>query len=201
VALVSSAYFSKKLEICNKAPWRYVLSPAPEALATIRELSEPEDELILKIWTLARLNYDESTLLEGIELLRRVGWTTNSTEQGHSASSIVLRFHRACGTTMQIRGVLHQCRALATSTSEEKCLVRAEAKLRRLQAKNPNKIGVKAALVGKLLDVSARGVFAATHNHPRRCQERLCLADPFEGPAGRVRQEGSCLAGGEAGLA
>ena len=149
------------------------MSSAAEALAAIKELPEPPaDGLILKIWRLAQLGYDEASLLQAIELLRRVGWSTNSTEQGHSAASAIVRFHRgASGTTMQIRSVLHQCRALFAPTSEEKRLERANAKLRRLQTKNPNKIGAKAALVGELLDIAARGTLAVTHDSHSRAKK------------------------------
>eukprot|EP00969_Alexandrium_andersonii_P352609 15438049-Alexandrium_andersonii.AAC.1 len=170
VALVSFAYFGKKLEILSEPPWSFFLLPARAALLAIRQMHQPEDPVLFKIWTLARLNYDESVLLEGLELVKRLGWSTNSTEQGHSASSATLRFHRASGVTMQVRSVLHQCRSLFAATPEEKQLERAEAKLRRLQAKNPNKIGQKSAFVGELLDISAGGSFAATHALAQRGQ-------------------------------
>ena len=95
------------------------MSPAVEALGSIKALYQPDDELLWEWWSLAELHYDEPTLLEGMGLVRQLSWATNSTERGRSGSSVVFRHHRASGVTMQNRSVLTPCRPLFATSYEE----------------------------------------------------------------------------------
>lgn len=59
------------------------------------ELSEPpEEEISHKLWVLAKMGMDRTTLVDSIKLLGSLSWSTVSTEQGHSAGSKVLKQHQ-----------------------------------------------------------------------------------------------------------
>ena len=166
VAFTSAAYLTQKMQLARSLPWSCLTGSASESLDLFAALPPPEEELSLKIWTLIRLGMDRTTLEEGISLVQRLSWSTNTTEQGHSAASRVLRHHRVCAVTMQVRSVVCQARALFSVPVEETQLENSRAKLRRLQSKHPQTIGAKSAFLGELLSICSGGIHAARHNNP-----------------------------------
>ena len=122
----------------------------------------------MQIWTLVRLGFDRASIEEGISLLQRLSWSTNLTEQGHSASSRVLRHHKVSALTMQVRRIVCQARPLFQVSVEEKQLGKLHDKLRNLDRKNSEKIGAKHAFLADLIHTAGGGALAARHADGKR---------------------------------
>lgn len=106
---------------------------------------------------------ERQELVKAISLLQCVGWSTNATEQGHSAASRVIRHHDCCTATLQVRSVLWQARALYQRDEAIVELEKSKSKLHKLQEKVPNRIGAKQAFVSELLCIAATDSFRSRH--------------------------------------
>lgn len=80
-------------------------------MGDIRAMEEsPDDELLNKVWMLQKIGFEEQTLIQGLDLVRNCSWSQVSTEQGHQASSAIIKRHRAGMYMMQVRSMLGQMR-------------------------------------------------------------------------------------------
>lgn len=168
VALKSAAYMRHKLQVAHALPWSALCLPLEEAYEEFAHMPRPDDELSFNIWSLIRVGTDRQTVLEGISLLQRLSWSTNPTEQGHSHAARIVRHHRVSATTMQVRSCVGQARPLFAIPADERTLGALFARLRRLEAMQPQKITAKAAFVGDLLDLAAGGIIAEKHDTSTR---------------------------------
>ena len=84
---------------------------------------QPADLVPWKLHQLGRVEFSLQELLQGFHLLRNLVWSQVSTEQGHSAASVVMKEHRTLGHQMpQTRSMLGQMRCLCAEPAEVRTL-------------------------------------------------------------------------------
>jgi hypothetical protein len=73
-----------------------------------------------KIWDLMQAKFDVELILEGLEMLSRVSWSSKRVEEGHVVGSRLNQLHKKFGeTAMVTRAQLGQLRALTTRSAED----------------------------------------------------------------------------------
>ena len=154
--MTAVGYLKQRFDLALQPPWSIFLQTPEEALREIALIpDEPSDALLQKIWLLHRLGCEEQTLLQGIKLLRNLSWSQVSTEQGHQASSCIMKRHRAGMHMMQVRSMLGQSRCLFSKSSEVLMLDKCRLQLARLQRRRPQYITGRQAYLGEIIDFSA----------------------------------------------
>ena len=87
-----------------------------------------------KISQLGRLEHSVQEPMQGLHLLRNFSWSQVSTEQGHSAASVVLKKHHTLGHQMpQTRSMLGQLRCLSAEPDGVRKLRTCRKVLHRLE--------------------------------------------------------------------
>ena len=88
-----------------------------------------------EIYTLLRLGFPEDVILQGVEMLAKLSWSSKPVEEGHASASCIMKMHRLYGEeTMDVRSMLGQPRALLNTgalQSKESQLENELARLRR----------------------------------------------------------------------
>ena len=151
-ALTSSGYILGKLRPAQRPPFDLLTGdPAANLERLSKAALPPDNDVSWKIWKLLGLGYNRQHILEGLRLLGRASWTTTVTEQGHSASSKLGKFHKMYGARMmQDRACLANAAALFSTTPEERKLERAKSKLDRLSRCNYNYLTGRQMLLREL---------------------------------------------------
>ena len=69
------------------------LTSMETTLMKFGQTQEPitEGSLAWKVWKLLKLNYNIRSLTQAMQLLKKVAWSANITEQGHAAASMVMK--------------------------------------------------------------------------------------------------------------
>ena len=136
---------------------------------------EPAEEVASCIWRLGKAGYSKDELVDGIKMLGKLPWSQVSTEQGHSAASVVMKRHRMLGQEMmQCRSLLSQMRCLFAELPEVRKLNHLRSSLVRLQARRGS-IGGRQTYVQELLEV-ARGL---RHTGQDSCHELHIAQEVF----------------------
>ena len=111
-AWVQHAYFSERLRIVHRSPWSVCRSNPQEALDVLVRGSRPDDETLGKIYDMAQFGMHSRTLLDTLELMRNVPWTSTIVEQGHVYASRMKRYHQDySSSTLATRIVLSSVRS------------------------------------------------------------------------------------------
>ena len=155
-ALAAAAFLKDKFSLAKRLPWTLCDQPS-DRLGELLAGDEPEEEVSNHIWRLGRSGYSKAELCDGIAMLGQLSWSQVSTEQGHSAASVVMKQHRMLGQEMmQCRSMILQMRCLFAELPEVKKLNHLRTSLLRLQARRST-IGGRQTYVQELLEV-ARGL-------------------------------------------
>ena len=101
-------------------PWSLGRVNISENIRNLRQDSEPSYPVSSKIWTLARLGYNETQLEEGISLLISVPWNTLAMEQDQDfAVKINKRHDEYKSSTLTARTVVASMQPLVSKSAEE----------------------------------------------------------------------------------
>ena len=86
-----------------------------------------------------KMEFNETEILQGLDLLARAGWSTTATEQGHSSSGCLMKLHKMYGArTMQDRACVMAASPLFSKTNFERKLFALERRLASLDRRRPN---------------------------------------------------------------
>ena len=138
-------------------PWRLVqgnISANIDALMDDDEVSEPT---AVKIRTLARFGFNRNALVQGVQRLGDVSWTTHVHEQGHASGAAMHKIHQMHGTAMLAgRAFIHMVRPLFQLESEDKAALRFRGLEAALSKKVPARLSGKSVFLSDLLETAKR---------------------------------------------
>ena len=140
---VASAFISRKfLAPAREYPWCLACGDVSANLTALAAAADVKEDTTAKIQQLARLGVNRAMLIQGVERLGNVGWTTTVVEQGHGSAATIHRVHRQYGANMlSARSMIHMTRALLPGAEEGGVHSRsAEKRLLALSKKQPGKV-------------------------------------------------------------
>ena len=140
---VASAFISRKfLAPAKEYPWRLARGDVSANITALADAADVKDETTAKIQQLARLGFNRAMLIQGVERLANVGWTTTVVEQGHGSAATIHRVHRQYGANMlSARSMVHMTRSLLPVAEEGSLKSRsAEKRLHALSKRSPGKV-------------------------------------------------------------
>ena len=93
-------------------PWRLAVGDVAANVQSLADMDTPPEESVArKIWALANQNFPRVQLVEGVELLKHVGWSSTTVEQQHASAALVKRVHSGYEFQMICsRALLHTAR-------------------------------------------------------------------------------------------
>lgn len=140
-ALTAAGYVQGKLRPARQGVWRLLSGDRQANLAELAIGDPPEqDELLYKIYEIMRLGFGVDKVLEGLQALSKVSWTTLVVEQGHASASGLMKVHKEYGmATLKARSMLLQFRPLLAQSAEERKLKAAQSMFSALGRKQFNR--------------------------------------------------------------
>lgn len=155
---IQASYLLWRLGCVRDLPWSLCSGDRRANLQALAARPRPEDEgCNAKIWELLQIGCDEQVLLDGLELLSKVSFSSKRVEEGHVQGSKLMQLHRRLGEAgMLVRAQIGQVRPLIARSPTEMRLAKVEEQIDKLSRKNPEKLGAKQAYMGKMIAM-ARG--------------------------------------------
>lgn len=181
-ALTTAASLMSHFQVAAELPWSLVGSGNIErALDELAVGPQPTEAVSWAAWQLCALGYPRAELVAALELLRSLSWSQVSTEQGHSAGSVVMKRHRLLGQAMlQSRSMLRQVACMFGESPEQVKLARLRTALAKLHRCQPQKLGARQAYISEVLLLSkelhghADRDGALSRRLVARCGQRWC---------------------------
>lgn len=128
---------------------------------------QPTQAVAWAAWQLGQLGYSRAELTSALELMRNLPWSQVSTEQGHSAASVVMKKHRLYGQALlQSRSMLGQLAILFNECPEQKKLEQLRRAYENLEKSQPQKCVGIHVYVSEMVTVATELLVAG------RCLER-----------------------------
>eukprot|EP00974_Lingulodinium_polyedra_P015590 1510059-Lingulodinium_polyedra.AAC.1 len=125
-----------------------------EELSQVPEL--PLEATTGKLWKLLRLGFSRDALVECLELVASVSWSTTVTEQGHASASKINRCHDGMGTEALVtRSMVLSMKGLLTQSKEGLKLERLVNKLKSKSGFKPSYITGRQAYLKDLVDATS----------------------------------------------
>ncbi|CAK0826209.1 unnamed protein product [Prorocentrum cordatum] len=156
---VQASYLIWRLSDARALPWSLCTGGIKANLAELAAGPRPDHDegCSAKIWDLMRLGAPSEMLEEGVQLLSKLGHSSKRVEEGHVQGSRLLQFHkRHEEMTLISRAHVGQCRTLFATPPLQKSLGAANAKLVRLEKRNPEKIGGKQVYFSNMVSALQR---------------------------------------------
>ena len=124
----------------RKYPWKLVAGDVSANLDELERGPAVADPTTSKIKTLLGLGFNRHSLVEGVERLGDVSWSTNVHEQGHASASLLRGEHPMYSSkTLTARAMLHMSRAFFTKLAKDRAAARLERSASQLSKKEPLK--------------------------------------------------------------
>ena len=151
-AMTSYGFLCKEaLAQVDQEPFSLCIGDIPANVAALRAREEAiTDERVLRIRRLLDAGFPDAMLVEGLEAVRELPFSTASVEQAHASAAVLMRRHdRYTENTMQVRSLLLGTRCLIRRPVHERKLALLDKKVNRLQAKRPRKAGPYQLFTGE----------------------------------------------------
>jgi len=146
------------LSVARDLPWSLARGDINENLHRLLQGTPPIDPTAQKIRKLHELGYSRPLLIEGIERLADVHWSTTIVEQGHGSASVIHKAHRTYGVDKLCqRSMVHMMRALFPRHTEEVASQRLENRLEAIAKKQPQKITGGHVVMAECMDIASSG--------------------------------------------
>ena len=112
LAFVSTRVWSR----CKEWPWKLAIGDIPKNIDDLAAMETPPEESVArKVWYLANHKFPREQLLEGVQLLQHLGWTSTTVEQIHASATLVVRVHPTYGIlALCARALMHTSRLFFT---------------------------------------------------------------------------------------
>lgn len=203
-ATTAVGYIKHKLQEARRGVWALLHGDRLANVQVLAAQSKPEDEVLAKIWELMRLGFPASLVLEGLEALSKVSWSTIPVEQGHSCASGLQRLHKAYGVaTLKARSMLLQFKPLLTECGEERQARILQRMLTNIDKKRVSHLTGRQLFLRDLNYIAARrvpGGRVGTHGiavHKRLMQKHgqrwaalgVAAREKYERRAAQAREE------------
>lgn len=151
-----ASYLLWRLSDARDLPWRLCMGDRKANLRALAAGPRPADlGCSAKIWDLARLDCPEEILLEGLDLLANLSFSSKRVEEGHVQASRLSQMHRRLGVAaMVVRAQIGQARPLIARSDGDKQLARIEQRIATLRKKSPHKVGAKQMYMGRMIGMA-----------------------------------------------
>ena len=148
---------SRYIRAAQQLPWSLACGDPAANLDKLKDMPQPKEPTASKIWTLLQLGFNRQQLLVGFQLLLDAPWGTVAVEQQHASAATLRRFHGEYGLeTLLPRSLVHGMRKLLPKPClAEKVIAALKAKIHRLKAKRPSRIGAKQLYMKDLMALAA----------------------------------------------
>ena len=140
---MASAFIQERvLSVAEGAPWHLCIG---DVRANIRQLAQspqvPGDLVTRKARELALLGFPERQLVDAIERMRAISWTTIVVEQSHGSAAVIRRLHKQYGQDiLMAKSMLHMLRPIFSSSDwRVPGAAQLQARLRRTASRQPEK--------------------------------------------------------------
>jgi hypothetical protein len=151
-------FHRRVLAAACELPWSLVRSrDREEALRELAEDNEqPQEPVAAQLWLLARHGYPTGQLLQVLELLSQISWSTIITEQQHGSLAAIHRHHPDYGMrTLATRATLLQLRKLLPAFSaDERRLELLKQRISKTLRAVPERMSARNLYVADLLKVA-----------------------------------------------
>jgi len=155
-ALITAAALRSQYASVLELPWSLCSSASvSDSLDALIAGPEPTEAVTWSVWQLCRAGYSRSEVEEALSLMANLPWSQVSTEQGHSAASVVMKKHRMYGQQMlQTRSMMRQLAVLFNECPEQRKLEQCRKALAKLGRAQPHKLGGRQVFIGQLITVA-----------------------------------------------
>ena len=151
---IQASFVLWRLRAATRLPWSLVIGDRRHNLEKLAAGPPPEDLTSWKIYKLMQLGFPIESLLDGLELLSRLSWSSKCVEEGHASASALMKLHHRYGESqMKARAMVCQARLLFSRTHLQKRAAALEERLGRLRRKDPSKITGKAMYVKEIMQL------------------------------------------------
>ena len=148
---LQASFIRWRLRPATRHPWSLTIGDRTTNLLKLASGPPPEDRTSWKIQRLMLIGFPLEQMLEGVELLSRLSWSSKTVEEGHASASTLMKLHRRYGlATMKSRAMIIQSRALFQRNRSHNQLARVDARLEKLRRRNPDKITGKGIWISQL---------------------------------------------------
>ena len=117
---MSLAYLDKRVfsTLCS-FPWSLCIGDLSQNLDDLLQQEEMPNEITpQKIWSLGRSGYDRGRLLQALEAMQDLSFTSHLTEKLHASAALVKRHHPDYGArTTEMRAFVHTFRIGSDETT------------------------------------------------------------------------------------
>ena len=127
-------------------PWKLAIGSISENLQGFRSSDEDLDihSTEWAIRQLLRMGFSLARLVQAVELLRDIPWSTLPCERSHGSSAVMHRAHPTySGIVLAEKAFLHMCRCFMTPTLEDNQAMRQQRRIDKLMKKDPARISGK----------------------------------------------------------
>jgi hypothetical protein len=92
-AMTTAAFITRKIfRVANQLPWTLASGDINSNLDSLKREEEPEEETASKVWQLLQMGYNRASLVEAVELLAHVHWSTGGVEQAHGSAAVIQKY-------------------------------------------------------------------------------------------------------------
>lgn len=140
-ALVQAAHIRSALRVAHEHPWSLATGDIEENLRLLANGPRPREETAQKVYDLLDVGVDIQEVAAGLRLLLDTPWSSESVEQGHAATSRVLRYHKQVGgKTAQSRATVMHLAPLMSPPEEHVKIEKLQKRIERLKRFQANRI-------------------------------------------------------------
>ena len=155
-SVISAGFILWRLRHLHEHPWTLCRGDLDKNLDELQEGPAPTEETALKVYNLVRMGYSRDAIKDGLRLLGNSSFSTTQVEEGHVFGSNIMQQHRMYGeNTLRCRALVASVRPLLEVSPEEKRMLSAEQKLRRLARKQPQRISGRHMYVKDLVALAS----------------------------------------------
>ena len=140
VSYISSAFLDKKVfKETEHYPWKLARGNITNNLRSLKQDSKPQgDETTEQIWELLNLDFPEAVLVETVEQVQKLPWSSIGVEQAHASAAQVKKHHPEMMENMlTCRSFLSQFRPLISRAMDVEEVGRYQKEINRIMEQNP----------------------------------------------------------------
>jgi hypothetical protein len=156
VALISASFTEMRLREARRLPWSLIGGDVAHKLQEVKQQPKPTGIVPGKIWELLQLGIYDHVVQAGIGLLSHAPWAAAAVEEGHVATTMMLRQHSYGDRTLRSRATLSQARPLFRSRRVLDKIEKVRCRLHRLRKKRPGRVRGRHMLIRDLLLLVAK---------------------------------------------
>ena len=168
---------------CQGWPWKLAIGDLQTNVKDLAALDSPpmDCSVARKVWTLANQGYPMDLLVDGVQLLQHVGWTSTTVEQQHASASLVRKLHHGYGLQMLCsRALLHTARLFYSVDPLDQELHKHELRLQEQLERTPARVPANAMMFKKMMEASAFRSGSDSSGLTRaRVQDRMRRSNAF----------------------